>query len=100
MPLGEPHTMLSPIEKAVLVCCEGWRTLEELQAELWAEFHFDRIPPALAFLRRRRLVESAGSSLGRDAAFSQSELGALVLRAQLRKEAEGDYRPERGLSLV
>lgn len=99
MPAGEPHTMLSPIEKAVLERCENWRSLEELQIELWTEFHSDRIPSALAFLCRRRLVENGGSSLG-DGAFRQTELGALVLRAQLRKEAEGDFRPEGALHLV
>ncbi len=106
MPAGEPHTMLSPIEKAVLAHCEQWRTVEELQEELWTGFHFDRIPPAIAFLHRRHLIESWSPDPDceprdvRTRIYKQTSLGELVLLAQRRKESTADFRPERGLHLV
>jgi hypothetical protein len=99
-PPGEPHTMLSPVEKAVLASCEQWRTLKELQADLAVEFHFDRIPPTIAFLRRRLLIDAYAGGLSHPAQFKQTRIGELVLAAQRRNEAAFDFSPERRLHLA
>jgi hypothetical protein len=104
MPAGEPHTMLSPIEKALLASCDQWRTVTEIQERLFEQFQFDRIPPTIAFLRRRRLIEMFRAS-DRDldpagTVYRQTGLGVLVLQAQLRKEQTADFTPERRLHCV
>lgn len=96
MSQGQPHTMLSPVEKAVLAFCDQWRTLGDVQEELAGEFQPDRIPSSVAFLRRRRLLENwtIGERSLVDAAaviYHQTELGVLVLQAQRRREAQADF---------
>lgn len=88
----ELRTQLSPIEKAVLATCVEYRTRAEIQTDLQAEFSPDRVVTAIAYLKRKRLVEAwhdedAGDRLTRELAYKQTIVGQLVLRAQRRAEA-------------
>lgn len=74
--------LLSPLEKAVLHACIGGRRVEQLQAELLTEFEPESVASALAFLRRRRCVESTN---GR---WAPTVLGSRVLERELARERQ------------
>ncbi len=111
----ELRTQLSPIEKAVLATCVQLRTRAEVQADLEAEFSPERVVSAIAFLKRKRLLEAWHDEEARvvsgELAYKQTTMGEIVLRAQRRAEARAllPTRParrlpvhprERGLRLV
>lgn len=92
---GDPHVILNPVEQAVLERCDQWRTIRELQAELWPDFEHSRVPGTVAFLRRRRMLEQRADDEGQAAApamFTQTELGKRVLLHEHRREAEVGLR--------
>lgn len=92
---GDPILILNPVEQAVLERCEQWRTIRELQADLWPEFEFRAVPSTIAFLRRRRMLEPRTDDrdeLVRPPMFRQTELGARVLRHEHKRETEVGLR--------
>lgn len=90
---------LNPIEKAVLAECEQWRTLIELQACLRPVARPEAITSAIAYLRRRQLIELRWHI---EPLYRRTELGAGILRSQRRNEDRATRRPraQGGLSLV
>jgi hypothetical protein len=105
--------LLSPLEKTVLAACERYRSVVELQELLAGEFKPDRVPGAIAFLARRRLLErkvwdEENNELPstRPGLYKQTMIGLLLLQAQRRDEIPAVFprtrRPgrRRGLHVV
>lgn len=85
--------LLSPLEKTVLAACECYRSVVELQELLAGEFKPDRIPGAITFLARRRLLERKAWDENdnelpstRPGLYRQTTIGLLILQAQRRDE--------------
>jgi hypothetical protein len=82
----------SPIEEAVLsMLGDRWWTLEELQRVFYPEFSPDSVRAALAYLRRKSLVQALERQFG-TSMFEQTQLGCQIL-AEFRRERLAQQGP-------